>query len=444
MIKSLRQQFWYISAYLKKYLVTILFSIFGSVAILLVLNFAISKLPAAKPHKKIAIIGQYSISQLPQPVLQVINGGLTKSNENMETIPNLAEKWGFDEPTNTYSFFLKPNLTWSDGEAVNVKDIKISIPGVSIETIEPNIIKFKLPSKFSPFPSLLNFPIISSKGKLIGEWKVQIKQKSSGVITQIVLDSSSRRITFNFYQTPKQAITAFKLGQADLVLNIPTGQATENLNQYGFTKSSTNKNQVVLLIFNNSDPNLKEKSVRQGISYLFTDKAFGFEPAISTLNPNSWGFNPLVKTYTHNLARAKELIKTPISLELSTTPELLPTAEKLKSQLDPNLINLNIKVITSTPDQFQLYLTNFQIPADPDQYQYWHSTQNTNIGKVNDEKIDKYLEDGRTTYDQKSRKIIYYDFQKVFSEEVPAIPLYHPSYTNLSRNQSDFDIMTIQ
>jgi ABC-type transport system substrate-binding protein len=98
-------------------------------------------------------------------------------------------------------------------------------------------------------------------------------------------------------------------------------------------------------------------------------------------------------------------------------------------------------VITSTPDQFQLLLTNYNIPADPDQYRDWHSTQATNIGRGSDEKIDKLLEDGRVTLDAKARKQIYFDFQKTFSEELPAVVLYHPSTINLARKEAYFDIL---
>ena len=440
MIKALREQFWYTKSFIKKYFIQVLIGTIATIIVVLIASFIISKLPKSKPTYRVGLIGQYTTSQLPQTVLNLINGGLTTIDDQMVVIPNLAQKWSIDQENNSYSFELKPDLLWSDGSIVELKDIKISIPGVSVEMTEPRIINFKLPSKFSPFPSLLNFPLISTKGRVIGEYDIRIKQKSSGVVSQILLESTSKKIIFNFYSTAKQATTAYKLGQIDLVTDIPTSQ-DDNLASFGKLRKVVNLNQVVMVIFNQSDPGLKDKNTRQGIAYALKDKSFGETPAITSINPQSWAFNPLVKTYNYNIQRTKEFIKSPLTLELSTLPELLPVAERFKNDLESDLLKINIKVVTSTPEQFQLFLTTFHIPVDPDQYQNWHSTQTTNIGKTNDEKIDKLLEDGRTTFEKRDRKLIYLDFQKSFSEELPALILYHPSYYNLARKEAYFDII---
>ncbi len=162
---------------------------------------------------------------------------------------------------------------------------------------------------------------------------------------------------------------------------------------------------------------------------------------MTTISPTSWAFNPLVKTYPYSPARTKDLIKSPLSLELATTPDLLGIAENIKDQLTSDKLSINTKVVTSTPEQFQIFLTSYIIPSDPDQYRDWHSTQATNIGRGSDEKIDKLLEDGRINQDPKERKRIYFDFQKTFSEELPALVLYQPSVFNLARKESYFGII---
>ncbi len=352
----------------------------------------------------------------------------------------MAEKWEIQDNGNTYIFHLKSNLKWYNGEVVKASDIKFSIPNITIETQDPNVLKFRIPTKFAPFLSLLNIPLLSQKGTVIGEYDIRLKQKSSGVITQIILESSAKKIIFNVYSTDKAAVTAFKLGQLDLVLGLPS-EYSSGVSSYGKVQRHTDFNRVVMLVFNQADQNLKEKTIRQGIAYAFKDKSFGETEALTTINPNSWAFSPLIKTYPHNLQRTKELITSPISLELATTPELLPIAETIKSQLSSDLIQISTKVVTSIPEQFQLLLTTYSIPADPDQYRDWHSTQATNIGKGADEKLDKLLEDGRVSLDQKERKRIYLDFQKTFSEELPALVLYHPSSVDIARNESLFDLI---
>ena len=440
MIKNLRERVWFIKGFLQKYFKQIILSVVITVVVSLLGSFLTQKIPVGKTSIKIGIVGQFGAGQLPSYIIDYLQAGLITSDDTLQPIPMLAEKWTVDEVGNTYTFYLKSGLKWYGGSDVKASDLKFSIPNITVQTQDPNIITFKIPTKFAPFLSLLNIPLLNSKGAIIGDYDIRLKQKSSGVITQIILESKTKTITFNVYATPKQAITAYKLGQLDEILGL-SSESAGDLYAYANVKKGTDFNRVVMLVFNQTDPNLKDKNIRQGIAYALKDKSFGETEALTTINPNSWAFSPLVKTYTYNPQRTKELITTPIVLELATAPELLPVAEVIKSQLDSDIITINTKVVTSTPDQFQLLLTTYNIPIDPDQYRDWHSTQVTNIGKGADEKIDKLLEDGRINLDQKERKRIYIDFQKTFSEELPALVLYHPSVIDIARNKTNLQII---
>lgn len=440
MIKSFRERIWFITGFAKKYSLQILSSLGITVVVAVVGSLIVSKLPKPVLTYKIGIIGQFNAGQLPSSITNFLDAGLVTINEKLEPAPGIAESWSIDNEGQTYTFKLKSGLKWYGGGDVKASDIKISIPNITVEAKDPDTLSFRIPTKFSPFPSLLTIPILNKDGKTATQYDIKLKQKTSGVISQILIDSEEGNRIFNVFSTPRQALTAFKLGQLDYVTNLP-GEYLEESRSYGKIDKKVDFNRAVILIFNQTDPNLKEKTVRQGIAYSLQDKTFGEKEAITTINPNSWAFNPLVKTYTFNPQRTKELIKSPISIELATTPELLPIAEKIKAQLDSDLIKISTKVVTSTPEQFQLFLTTYNVPQDPDQYRDWHSTQATNIGRGADEKIDKLLEDGRVTLDQKSRKQIYLDFQKTFSEELPALVLYHPTVFNLVRKESLFGIL---
>lgn len=440
MIKSLRERVWFIRGFLQKYTKQIVLTVILTVVFSLLANIVTKQLPGRSKEIRIGIIGQFGAGQLPAYIINFLNAGLITIDENQQPAPGLAEKWVVEDDGNTYTFFLKPDLKWHGGSTVKASDIKFSIPNITVETQDPNIVRFKIPTKFAPFVSLLNIPLLNEDREIISEFDIQLKQRSSGVITQIILESSNQKIVFNVFSTARQAITAYKLGQLDLILDLPS-EYSEDLAEFGKINKKTNFNQVVMLVFNQTDPNLKVKSIRQGIAYSLQNKTFNEVEALTTINQNSWAYSPLVKTYPFSALRSRELITSPITLELATSPELLPIAENIKTQLDSDLIKINTKVVTSTPDQFQLLLTTYNIPVDPDQYRDWHSTQATNIGRGADEKIDKLLEDGRVNLDQKERKRIYLDFQKTFSEELPALPLYHPSTIDVARKSSNFEII---
>ena len=57
--------------------------------------------------------------------------GLTAHDGENNVVPGLAETWELDEATNTYTFHLRENLTWHDGEPL------YTIPGMPPTLIDP-------------------------------------------------------------------------------------------------------------------------------------------------------------------------------------------------------------------------------------------------------------------------------------------------------------------
>ena len=56
--------------------------------------------------------------------------GLTAHNEKNEVVPGLAESWSFDEKTCTYTFSLRENLTFHDGEPLTSADVKFTLEAI--------------------------------------------------------------------------------------------------------------------------------------------------------------------------------------------------------------------------------------------------------------------------------------------------------------------------
>src|SRR5699024_4124022 len=56
----------------------------------------------------------------------------------------------------------------------------------------------------------------------------------------------------------------------------------------------------------------------------------------------------------------------------------------------------------------------------------WHSTAEWNYGRWVNEESDELLEDGlsEASFDEEYRKNVYIDWQKLFNEELPALPLW--------------------
>lgn len=447
MIKFFRRNLWFVSAFLKKYQQIILI---GSLAsILLALGYTQIKkyLPDKQSSIIIGTVGQYTAQELPPPITQLLQSGLTRVGPNQEILPNKATQWSVNQSKKTYTFKLAPDISWSDGTPIKAQDINLHIPNIETQSLNEDTISFTLPAKFAPFPALLTFPIINDKGLLPDPYQIKIKQKSTGILTQLTLNAHQQQIIIKFYPSSSQALTAYKMGQVDALI-IATTKPDTDFSSYGFFQKKAETSQVAILLINAADAILQDKSVRQGLAYTLEDKSFGFDRAFSTINPQSWAYNPLVKSYDKNISRGTSLIKDSLpedtdslTFELTTTPELLSIAEKIVAENQNPYLDFNIKVSPQAPEDYQLFLTLFDIPIDPDQYAYWHSTQTSNVSHLSSEKLDKFLEDGRTTLEQNERKQIYNEFQRVFAEELPAIPLFHPHQIILIRNQRHFDII---
>jgi len=74
---------------------------------------------------------------------------------------------------------------------------------------------------------------------------------------------------------------------------------------------------------------------------------------------------------------------------------------------------------------------NYSRAPDPDPYPFWDQAQQTggqNYSQWENRIISQYLEEARVLLDSGERAKLYRNFQVVFSEELPALPLFYPVY----------------
>ena len=114
------------------------------------------------------------------------------------------------------------------------------------------------------------------------------------------------------------------------------------------------------------------------------------------------------------------------SIVLDTLTKYEDVARLLKKSWGEIGIETKIQVVDKIPEKFQVFLGEFFLSPDPDQYVLWHSDQENNISRYNNLRIDKILEDGRQISDIETRKKIYADFLKYFSSDPPASFLFFP------------------
>lgn len=476
----MRRYYWYFTGYLKKHGWRMLLSIvlgIGAFSLIIPLLFN----PAIiKPKQYIGIIGDYTLTTLPEEIQHELSIGLTTIGTDGSPQPGLSERWTLEQENQMYRFFLNKGARWQDGSDIQPEDIQYNFPDVQIITT-PNDVIFKLPDAYSPFPTLVNQPIFKSgsiKGilgqerqSLIGigaNWIADYKLNGTRLRELSVENKTSVKV-YRFYLTEDEAVLAFKRGEVDLV---PDLNRTFDVMEWPTTEvtAETDYWNYVAVYFNLRKPELTEH-VRQALSYGLT-KRTDETRAIGPISPDSWAFLPGGKTYDRDLNRGADLLLselpgTPLNFSLTTTSVHLSMAEEIKKEWEdfgryavekcqstkkgeeanfcPNLgITITIRV-QNFPDlsSFDLLLIGTPIDPDPDQYVLWHSDQPTNFTGYKNTRIDNLLERGRQVSDQAERKQIYQEFQQFLQEDPPAVFLEYLTKYQIKRKNPFESMVTV-
>src|SRR4029078_11931071 len=105
---------------------------------------------------------------------KVIFSGLVRPDENLHPSPDLAESWTASPDGLEYTFHLRPNVKWHDGEPFSARDVKFTFEQIidstsgsrlrsdfaaiaSIDAIDSLTVKFHLRAPFAPFLALLGY-----------------------------------------------------------------------------------------------------------------------------------------------------------------------------------------------------------------------------------------------------------------------------------------------
>ena len=103
--------------------------------------------------------------------------GLTAHDENNDVVPALATSWTYDEAAQTWTFHLRNDVTWHDGEPFSAEDVKFTIEAImdpdnesenaanfmdveSIETPDGQTVIFKLAEPNVAFIDYMSIPIL--------------------------------------------------------------------------------------------------------------------------------------------------------------------------------------------------------------------------------------------------------------------------------------------
>jgi peptide/nickel transport system substrate-binding protein len=253
-----------------------------------------------------------AISDADKDMASLIYSGLLKASPDGNLIPDLAESWNISDDGLTYTFILKPNLTFHDGMPVTADDIEFTIQkaidplqksprasnfaGVTMQKVSESEIKFILKKPYAPFAENLTLGIlpkhiwssidnaafdISTHNKVdpIGSGPYMVKRSGEDIYDPFTLipfpgyalgEPKINSIVVRFYKNQEDAVEAFESGDIDNLGGVsPEIAATlrDKSDTDEMISLQTPLPRIFALFFNqNADPILLRKEVRKALN----------------------------------------------------------------------------------------------------------------------------------------------------------------------------------
>jgi peptide/nickel transport system substrate-binding protein/oligopeptide transport system substrate-binding protein len=211
---------------------------------------------------------------------------------------------------------------------------------------------------------------------------------------------------------------------------------------------------------NTKRPPLNDRRVRQAIHYAF-DRATAVEQihqkrftlANGILPPGTLGYNPTLSGYSHNVAKARQLLEQagfpngkglpPITFWSSAKfADLVLEHQQFKKDLSGIGITLELSYNTDWPSFSQMlregkahifqYAWYADIP-DPDNFLFklFHSQSPRNYTFYTNPGVDQLLLQARAARDQRRRVDLYRKAEQLIIDDSPVVPVIHHTYERL-------------
>lgn len=299
-------------------------------------------------------------SDADQDITHLVYSGLLKYNPQLELIPDLAEKYEISSDQKIYTFFLKKNVLWHDGEKFNASDVVFTIDslknadykspllhsfdGIKAEKIDDYTVKFTLEQPYAAFLNLLTLGILpqhlwydtpASNAKLaiynqkpIGtgpfKFKSLVKEKS-GLIKVYTLEKNKNyyakvpylnQIIFKFYPDYANAVDALINKSIQSIGYLPKDYVGKFSNKRDFTLYDINLNQYTAIFFNKKNNALLDnQKIRQVLAYAI-DKNKISEDVLQNqgqiidgpILPGFLGYDPNLKKSAYDPQKALEIL----------------------------------------------------------------------------------------------------------------------------------------
>ncbi len=437
---------------------------------------------------------------------QLVNGtiyeGLTAVDKDLRIGPGLADSWTVSPDGLTYTFKLRPAVTFHNGAPMQAADVVASLMRVtareiasplasrlaamaSVKEVDPATVELTLKEPSAPLLTSLATIAIVPRGfvsdkdglqkqpvgtgpfrfaewqpngfirleKHAGYWKPG-QPKLDGVKFNIVPESATRQV-------------GLASGQYVMLPNIDAATAAQIRTRPGVKLAETLELAYTLVGFNTSKPPFDNAKVREAANYaldrgqIVQAAQFGAGVPGGPLSPalKDWAVNvSAFPCYKPDPARAMALLKeagvaTPLAVTMHVLPrqDIKDIAQVVQAQLDKAGFKVELKnqelgqfIQDWRNSAFEMFASTNAGSPDPDDYFYrtFRTGGSTNVFKYSNAAVDKLLDEARASLDPARRKAAYDEVQKTLACDGPIAHLtYGQLFTATRANVEGFDII---
>lgn len=425
-------------------------------------------------------------------VTKLVFNGLTRVNTKRLIEPDLAERWEVSADQKSYTFYLRKDVTWQDGQPFTARDVAFTVAaiqnpdsrsplsanwqGIKFDVVNDYTIKFMLPNSYTSFLSATTVGILphhlldsirlstlrinpfSQHPVGTGPYALDNLSNDSGLIVLKANDKYFRKkpliseVHFALYDSPEALLDGYARKQILGISQLNPDQLAVAKKNDNLTINAFSMPAYVGLFFNTKTPYLAEASTRQAIAKAIDRERIingalsgSAVPVYYPILPGQAGFNAKAARYQYDLASATAELKAkkpakPLRLVTLKTPEYSVVARDIAQQLslagiavevtEADIVSLQQNNIRARNYDLLLYGQNTGV--DPDAYAFWHSSQaadpGLNVSNYKSSEADRLLEAARLGRDANVRAAKYAGFVDVWAKDVPAVLLYSPRY----------------
>jgi peptide/nickel transport system substrate-binding protein len=442
---------------------------------------------------------QYSGVHSMRVIRRMFEGLTRQKEESTQVEPGLAESWTISPDGLTYTFKLRRGIKFHDGTTFDANAVKFTFDRVlnqdhpankwgkwsfvvgntamisSVAVVDPATVRFTLKYPHTPFLVRLadvSTTIVSPKAVMdkregfasspagTGPYRFESWDRGNSIILRRNEDywgtkGRSDRLIYRFIIEARARVTELLTGNVDLIVAVqPDAVAQIAANPRTAIHRQTGLH-FWYLGLNVDKGALGDRRVRQAIAYALDKEAIVRDILKGTavvahgpVNPGTWAYEPNIRKYPHDLAKAKALLSeagypkgvdvrfwVPESGSGMQIPVDMGTI--IQAQLARAGIRANITIIewaaflarlrtgehemfanswlagTDEPDLIFSFLLHSSMIPFPNRAHY------------RNRELDKLIEEARSTLDQRRRVELYRKAQRIVTEDVPYVFVDH-------------------